>query len=74
MNASTFTARVTSGRVFASPYPESSAAAVGSLSGPLHGGANEEVSGATRRDRFSADNVKAWLDAKLAKKNPKHSR
>lgn len=41
MNASTFTSRV-AGSSGASPYA-AAAAAVGSLSGPLHGGANERV-------------------------------
>ena len=41
MNASTFSARVT-GSTLADPYSVV-AAAVGTLSGPLHGGANEEV-------------------------------
>ena len=40
-NASTFTARVC-GSSLANPYATISAA-IGSLSGPLHGGANEEV-------------------------------
>jgi len=67
MNASTFTARVT-GSTLASPYA-SIAAAVGSLSGPLHGGANEEV--LTMLEEIgSPGNVKAWLDGKLAA-NPK---
>src|SRR4029077_16560644 len=41
MNASTFTARVT-GSTLANPYATISSA-IGSLSGPLHGGANEEA-------------------------------
>ena len=41
MNASTFTARVT-GSTLANPY-QTIASAIGSLSGPLHGGANEEA-------------------------------
>ena len=41
MNASTFTARVT-GSTLANPYTVDRSA-IGSLSGPLHGGANEEV-------------------------------
>ena len=64
MNASTFTARVV-GSSLPTPYAAISAA-VGSLAGPLHGGANEaclqqlELIG-------SPDNVKAWLDAHIAK-------
>src|SRR2546421_537695 len=41
MNASTFTARVT-GSSLANPYAVV-ASAIGTLSGPLHGGANEEA-------------------------------
>ncbi|CAN5326120.1 citrate synthase [soil metagenome] len=68
MNASTFTARVT-GSSLASPF-QSIAAAVGSLSGPLHGGANEEVL-VQLEEIGTPENVKAWLEAKL-KQNPKH--
>ncbi len=68
MNASTFTARVT-GSTLANPY-EVMASAIGSLSGPLHGGANEE---ALRQfeEIGSPDNVKAWLESKL-ENNPKY--
>src|ERR1700690_686623 len=60
MNASTFTARVT-GSTLANPY-QTIASAIGSLSGPLHGGANEE---ALRQfeEIGGPENVKAWLDA-----------
>jgi citrate synthase len=62
-NASTFTARVT-GSSLANPYATISAA-IGSLSGPLHGGANEEV--LEMLDEIgSADKAKNWLDAKRA--------
>jgi citrate synthase len=64
MNASTFTARVT-GSTLASPCT-TIAAAVGSLSGPLHGGANEEVL-LMLEQIGSKENVKPWLDGKLAK-------
>jgi citrate synthase len=67
MNASTFTARVT-GSTLASPY-QTIAAAIGSLSGPLHGGANEEAL-AQFDEIGKAANAKLWLDAKL-KANPK---
>ena len=63
MNASTFTARVT-GSTLANPYAVISAA-VGSLSGPLHGGANEEAL-AQFEAIGSPANVKPWLDGKLA--------
>ena len=64
MNASTFTARVTASTL-ASPY-QVIAAAVGSLSGALHGGANEEVL-LMLEEIGSPANVKSWLDGKLAK-------
>ena len=64
MNASTFTARVI-GSSLANPYSVISGA-VGSLSGPLHGGANEEVL-IQLEEIGTATNVKAWLDAKIAK-------
>jgi citrate synthase len=63
MNASTFTARVT-GSSLANPYAVISSA-VGTLSGPLHGGANEEA-----LEQFETiggpEKVKEWLDGKLA--------
>ncbi len=67
MNASTFTARVT-GSTLANPY-QTIASAIGSLSGPLHGGANEEA--LRQFEEIGApENVKAWLDSKIAE-NPK---
>ncbi len=63
MNASTFTARVT-GSSLANPYA-TIAAAVGSLSGPLHGGANEEVLEQLGQIG-KPGNAKAWLDAQRA--------
>ena len=67
MNASTFTARVT-GSTLATPYA-SIASAIGSLSGPLHGGANEECL-VQLEEIGGPENVKKWLDGKLAA-NPK---
>jgi citrate synthase len=63
MNASTFAARVT-GSTLANPY-QTIASAIGALSGPLHGGANEE---ALRQfeEIGGPENVKAWLEAKRA--------
>jgi citrate synthase len=63
MNASTFTARVV-GSTLATPY-QTIASAIGSLSGPLHGGANEE---ALRQfeEIGGPEKAKAWLDAKRA--------
>jgi citrate synthase len=63
MNASTFSGRVT-GSTLSSPYSVI-AAAIGTLSGPLHGGANEEV--LEMLDEIGGvANVKPWLDAKRA--------
>ncbi len=63
MNASTFSGRVT-GSTLASAYSVI-AAAIGTLSGPLHGGANEEV--LEMLDEIgTVANVKPWLDAKRA--------
>jgi len=68
MNASTFTARVT-GSTLANPY-QTMASAIGSLSGPLHGGANEEA--LRQFDEIGGpEKVKPWLDSKLAA-NPKY--
>jgi citrate synthase len=65
MNASTFTARVT-GSTLANPFAVISSA-VGSLSGPLHGGANEEVLVMLEQIGSSA-NVKPWLEKAVATK------
>jgi citrate synthase len=63
MNASTFTCRVT-GSTLANPYSVISAA-LGTLSGPLHGGANEEAL-AQFEAIGSADKVQSWLHERLA--------
>ena len=67
MNASTFAARVT-GSALADPYAVVSAA-IGTLSGPLHGGANEDV---LRMLRTIPDarpvTVRAWAEDRLARK------
>jgi citrate synthase len=67
MNASTFSARVT-GSALADPYAVVSAA-VGTLSGPLHGGANEDV---LRMLKTIPDGrpstVRAWAEDRLARK------
>ena len=59
MNASTFSGRVT-GSTLANPYTVVSSA-IGTLTGPLHGGANEEVLDMLEEIGTQA-NVKAWLD------------
>jgi citrate synthase len=65
MNASTFSARVT-GSTLANPYTVVSAA-VGTLTGPLHGGANEEAL-ATFQQIGSVENVKAFVEKTVATK------
>ncbi len=67
MNASTFSARVT-GSTLADPYAVISAA-IGTLSGPLHGGANEEVLEMLRViPDASSGVVRAWAEDRLARK------
>lgn len=63
MNASTFSARVT-GSTLADPFSVI-AAAIGTLTGPLHGGANEEVLDVLD-EIGSVENVKPWLKKKVA--------
>ena len=67
MNASTFTARVT-GSTLADPYAVV-ASAIGSLAGPLHGGANERVLSTlhTIEDRLP-EGVRRWAEDRLARK------
>ncbi|MGM0594680.1 MAG: citrate synthase [Pseudomonadota bacterium] len=65
INASTFAALV-AGSTLASPYGVI-ASAVGTLSGPLHGGANEKVVDMLK-GIGGPDNVESWLDEQLEKK------
>jgi citrate synthase len=65
MNASTFAARVVASTE-ADPYTVCSSA-VGALTGPLHGGANERVL-EVLRDIGSPDKVEAWVEAQLKSK------
>jgi citrate synthase len=65
INASTFAALV-AGSTLASPY-HVIAAAIGTLSGPLHGGANERVV-AMLEEIGAPDKARPWLDSKLAAK------
>ena len=67
MNASTFTARVT-GSTLTDPYAVV-ASAIGSLAGPLHGGANEQVLATLQsiEDR-SPQAVRRWAEDRLARK------
>ena len=68
MNASTFTCRVT-GSTLANPYA-AVAAAVGSLSGQLHGGANERVLSMLRTlPDSSPEGVRRWAEDRLARKD-----
>jgi 2-methylcitrate synthase len=65
LNASTFAALV-AGSTLATPYSVISAA-IGTLSGPLHGGANQRVVGMLQ-EIGSPDNVEAWVENKLKNK------
>ncbi|MFM8974331.1 MAG: citrate synthase [Vulcanococcus sp.] len=65
LNASTFSARVTASTL-TDPYAVV-ASAVGTLAGPLHGGANEDVL-AMLETIGSADRVRPWLDQAIAEK------
>ncbi|OIO73760.1 MAG: citrate synthase [Zetaproteobacteria bacterium CG1_02_53_45] len=65
MNASTFSTLVTAS-THADPYTSISAA-IGSLSGPLHGGANEDV--LNMLDEIgSVENVESYLNGKLERR------
>src|ERR1700686_941988 len=65
MNASTFSGRVT-GSTLADPFTVISSA-IGTLTGPLHGGANEEV--LDMLDQIgSVENVRPWLEDAIANK------
>jgi citrate synthase len=65
MNASTFSGRVT-GSTLANPYTVISSA-IGTLTGPLHGGANEEVLDMLE-EIGAIENVKPWLEHAVANK------
>jgi citrate synthase len=65
MNASTFSARVT-GSTLANPYTVVSSA-IGTLTGPLHGGANEEVL-EMLEEVGGVENVRPWLEHAVANK------
>jgi citrate synthase len=62
MNASTFSGRVTASTL-ANPYTVISSA-IGTLTGPLHGGANEEVL-AMLDTIGSVEKVRSWLEKKM---------
>ena len=65
INASTFSAMVTASTL-TDPYAVV-ASAVGTLAGPLHGGANEEVI-AMLQEIGSVDNVRPYVDDRIARK------
>ncbi|MCC6420530.1 MAG: citrate synthase [Gemmataceae bacterium] len=65
MNASTFSARVT-GSTLASPYCVISSA-IGTLTGPLHGGANEEVLDMLE-EIGSLEAARPWIEDAVVKK------
>src|SRR5256886_5163007 len=65
MNASTFSGRVT-GSTLANPYTVISSA-IGTLTGPLHGGANEEVLDMLE-EIGSLENVRPWMEHSVANK------
>lgn len=65
INASTFSAMVTASTL-TDPYAVI-ASAVGTLGGPLHGGANEEVI-AMLKDIGSIDNVRPYVEGRIANK------
>ena len=65
LNASTFSARVTASTL-TDPYAVV-ASAVGTLAGPLHGGANEDVLNMLK-EIGSEDQVEPWLDRAIAAK------
>jgi citrate synthase len=68
MNASTFSGRVT-GSTLANPYTVISSA-IGTLTGPLHGGANEEVLDMLEKIG-SLEDVRPWLEKQFAQ-DPKY--
>jgi len=65
MNASTFAAMVVASTL--SDIYFSVGAGIGALSGPLHGGANEQVV-VSLKEIGGAGNVRAWVDAELKEK------
>lgn len=66
MNASTFAARVT-GSTLADPYGVISAA-IATLAGPLHGGANEDVLAMLRAIPGGVDGVRSWAEQGIQEK------
>ncbi len=65
LNASTFAARVTTGTL--SDIHSAVTTAIGTLKGPLHGGANEQVM-AMLEEIGSMDNIVSYIEGKLSRK------
>lgn len=65
LNASTFSARVTAGTL--SDLYSAITSAIGTLKGPLHGGANEQVMHMLK-EIGSVENVKPWLEKAFSEK------
>ncbi len=65
LNASTFSGRVTASTL--SDLHSAVSAAIGTLKGPLHGGANRAVM-ESLKEIGSVDRVESWLEEKLAQK------
>jgi citrate synthase len=65
MNASTFSGRVT-GSTLANPYTVVSSA-IGTLTGPLHGGANEEVLDMLE-EIATPENARTWLEQAVSQR------
>jgi citrate synthase len=65
LNASTFSARVTAGTL--SDIYSAITSAIGTLKGPLHGGANEQVMYMLEQIG-TVENAKPWIEAALARK------
>ena len=65
LNASTFSARVTAGTL--SDLYSAVTSAIGTLKGPLHGGANEQVMYMLEKIG-SVENAKPWIEGALARK------
>lgn len=65
LNASTFSARVTAGTL--SDIYSAVTSAVGTLKGPLHGGANEQVMYMLEKIG-TVENAQPWIEAALARK------
>ncbi len=66
LNASTFSARVTAGTL--SDIYSAVTSAVGTLKGPLHGGANEQVMYMLEKIG-TVENAKPWIEGALARKD-----